>query len=114
ANEPESLEGLNWDMVSEPTYSQAPGVGSQVYPTYFSIVNSSKNKDAAMQAIQVLLSPEHQTYLARRGQMPVSSKEELRRELGQDTKFKDKNWKAVFYNKFAPIPYKSVLDVDLE
>jgi multiple sugar transport system substrate-binding protein len=114
ANEPESFDGLNWDMVSEPSYSQAPGISSQVYPTYFSIVSSSKKKDAALQAIQVLMSPEHQSYLARKGQMPVLNKEELKRELGQDTKFKDKNWKAVFHNKFAPIPYKSVLDVDLE
>lgn len=114
ANEPASFDGLNWDMVSEPYYSQAPGVSSQVYPTYFSIVSSSKKKDAAMQAIQVLLSPEHQSFLSRKGQIPVLDKAELKRELGQDTPFKDKNWQAVFHNKFAPIPYKSMYDVDLE
>lgn len=114
ANEPASFDGMNWDMVAEPTYSQAPGVSSQVYPTYFSIVTSSKKKDAAMQAIQVLLSPEHQSFLSRMGQIPVLDKPELKRELGQDTQFKDKNWQSVFHNKFAPIPYKSVYDVDLE
>lgn len=114
ANEPGPMSEMNWDMVSEPYYVERPGVSSQVYPTYFSIMSSSRHKDEAMQAIQVLISEEHQSFLSRQGQMPVHTDEQIKEVLGRDTPYPDKNWPSVFYNNYAEVPYKSVYDIDIE
>lgn len=51
--------------------------------------------------------------MARKGIMPVLKNEAIKKELGQDSIYKDKNWKAVFYNRFAPIPPKADYDAEL-
>ncbi|CAG7623439.1 hypothetical protein PAESOLCIP111_02522 [Paenibacillus solanacearum] len=111
---PDEIAPLNWDMVSLPTFSEMPGVGSQAYPTYFSVTAMSKNKEAAMEVIKFLGSDEYQTEMARKGTMPVLRDASIKKLLGQDTPFKDKNFNAVFHNKFAPISPKSVYDVSIE
>lgn len=114
ADQPDSFAQVNWDMVTEPYYAQAPGISSQVYPTYFSVTSQSKHRDEAMRAIEVLVSEEHQMFLSRMGQIPVLENEAIQSALGQDSPFKDKNWKAVFLHKPAAIPAKSKYDIDLE
>ncbi|TNJ63683.1 extracellular solute-binding protein [Paenibacillus hemerocallicola] len=114
ADQADQFAEVNWDMVTEPYYKERPGYSSQVYPTYFSVTSQSKHRDEAMQAISVLASEEHQLFLSRMGQIPVLENETIKKALGQESKFKDKNWKAVFLHKPAPIPYKSKHDIDLE
>ncbi|CAG7637901.1 ABC transporter substrate-binding protein [Paenibacillus allorhizosphaerae] len=111
---PDEIAPLNWDMVSLPTFSEMPGIGSQAYPTYFSVTAMSKNKEAAMEVIKFLGSDEYQTEMARKGTMPVLNNESIKKLLGQDTQFKDKNFNAVFHNKFAPISPKTIYDVSIE
>ena len=77
-------------------------------------MSSSRHKDEAMQAIQVLISEEHQSFLSRQGQMPVHTDEQIKEVLGRDTPYPDKNWPSVFYNNYAEVPYKSVYDIDIE
>lgn len=114
ANEPDRMTMIDWDMVSEPYYKEFPDVSSQVYPTYFSVTAASNHKDEAMHAIEVLMSAEHQTQLSRQGQMPVRMDQSVREVLGQDTPYPEKNWQAVFHNRYAEVPYKSMYDVDIE
>ncbi|GAA3413674.1 ABC transporter substrate-binding protein [Paenibacillus hodogayensis] len=95
---------LDWDMVSMPTFQDMPGIGSQSYPAYFGITKMAQNKEAAMEVLKYMVSDEFQTELARKGIMPVLKNEAIQKEMGKDSPFKDKNWGAVFYNKFAPIP----------
>ncbi|MEF3305979.1 hypothetical protein [Paenibacillus sp. GYB003] len=40
--------------------------------------------------------------------------EAVQKLYGSESKWKDKNLKAVFFNKFAPIPYKTIYDTGLE
>lgn len=109
-----TMAEVDWEMVTEPYYSELPGIASQVYPTYFSVTSQSKQRDAAMMAIEVLVSVEHQMFLSRQGQIPVLLNEEVQKSLGQDSVFKDKNWQAIFKQQAAPIPNKSMYDVELE
>ena len=108
------LSGINWDMVSFPTFKEAPGVGSQAYPTYFSVTRTAKYKDQAMNVIKFLISDEFQMEISRKGLMTILKDEKIRQAFGQDGPYKDKNLKAVFYNKFAPISPKTLYDADAE
>jgi multiple sugar transport system substrate-binding protein len=105
---------IKWDMVSMPTLKEAPGVGPQLYPIYFSVTSTGKHKDAAMEAIKYLTSDEIQMKLSRQGSMTVLKSTAIHQAYGQDSKFKDKNLKSVFYNKFAPIAPKTVYDAIAE
>jgi multiple sugar transport system substrate-binding protein len=107
---PEDYQKMNWDEVSLPTFSDLPKVGSQSYPTYFSVTNMSKHKDAAMDVITYLTTDEIQTKLSKIGVMPVLTNDSVKKVFGQDSAFKDKNLKAAFFNKFAPIAPKSDYD----
>src|SRR5690606_2238243 len=100
----ENLKEVNWDMVSWPTLDSNKGVGSQSYPSYFGITSVAKEKEAAMEVLKFMVSDEFQTQMARNGIMPVLKNEAIQKELGKDSFYKDRNWQAVFYNKFAPIP----------
>ncbi|MCZ8517833.1 extracellular solute-binding protein [Paenibacillus filicis] len=101
------LETMNWDMVSLPTFSEMPKVGSQFYPVVFSVTKTSNQKDAAMNVINYLVSDEYQSAASKNGQMTVLNNDKIKKEFGQDTKWKDKNVGALFYNKAAKINNKS-------
>jgi multiple sugar transport system substrate-binding protein len=107
---PDEYQSLNWDVVSLPTFKDKPGIGSQAYPTFFSVTSTSKFKDQATEVIKYLASDETQTRLSKIGVMPVINKDEIKKVYGQESKFKDKNLKTAFYNKFAPIPPKTKYD----
>ncbi|GAA4836204.1 hypothetical protein GCM10023310_12140 [Paenibacillus vulneris] len=108
------LSNLNWDMVSYPTFKELPGVGSQSYPTYFSITNTSKYKEQAMEVIKYLISVEFQTELSKKGIMTVLTDKNVQSVFGQAGYAKDKNLKSVFFNQFAPISPKTLYDAEAE
>lgn len=101
------LDSMNWDMVSLPTFKELPKVGSQYYPVVFSISKTSNQKEAAMKVISALVSEEYQSASSKKGQMTVLNNEKIKKEFGQETKWKDKNLGAVFYNNAAKINNKS-------
>lgn len=107
------LQEVNWDIVSLPDFKDQTGIGSQSYPSYFGITKMAENKDAAAQVLKYLVSDEFQAEQARKGIMPVLTDPLVTAELGKQSPYKDRNWKAVFYNKFAPIPEKAPYDADL-
>ncbi|MFE5318732.1 ABC transporter substrate-binding protein [Paenibacillus sp. NPDC056579] len=108
------LSSMNWDMVAYPTFKDLPGVGSQSYPTYFSITNISKQKERAMEVIKYLISQEFQMELSKKGIMTVLNDKAVQNAFGQEGYAKDKNLKSVFYNKFAPISPKTLYDAEAE
>ncbi|GAA3405379.1 ABC transporter substrate-binding protein [Paenibacillus hodogayensis] len=107
----QELKSLNWDIVSFPTVEK--GVGSQSYPVYFGMTNMVRNKEATMEVLKYMISEEFQTGMARKGIMPVLNDEAVKKEIGKESPYKDRNWKAIFYNKFAPIPAKGIYDAEL-
>lgn len=110
----DKFDKLNFDIVSPPAFSEQPGVGTQPYGVYMGVTSMSKNKGAAMEAIKHLLSEEVQTTYARNGRLPVLRSEKVRSNLGQDTKFKDINWQAVFASKLANVPFKGPYATSIE
>lgn len=109
----EQLKEVDWDIVSLPSFEDNPGVGSQINSINFGITSIAKNKDAAMEVLNYMTSEEFQTSLAKKGIMPVLKSESVRNALGQESVFKDKNFKAIFHNKPAPIPPKALYDAEL-
>lgn len=107
---PDDYSSMNWDMVALPTFEDHPGIGSQGYPTYFSITSISDNPDASMQVIKHLISKEVQIELAKTGVMPVLTDDEVIAAYGSESFFSDKNVGAAFYNQFAPISVKTKYD----
>ncbi|MDF2662335.1 MAG: extracellular solute-binding protein family 1 [Paenibacillus sp.] len=87
--------GINMDAVSMPEYKELPGIGSQLYPTYFSIINTSKKKEAAFQVLAYLTSEEWQLERAKQGFTPIVKSQAVRNAVGQDIPYlQGKNAKA--------------------
>lgn len=99
----EQLKAVNWDIVALPPLPGQPGIGSMAVPKLFGITSMAKDKDAAMIAIQYLLSDEHQKELARKGITPIVTTDSVKKELGKDSVYKDRNWNALVHYKFAPL-----------
>ncbi|MDF2720611.1 MAG: extracellular solute-binding protein family 1 [Paenibacillus sp.] len=99
----EGFGDFNWDAVSVPTYAKLPGIAPQASPTIFGIANVSKNKEAAMEVINHLVSEPFQIEVAKKGTLPVMKTTPVISAYGQETKFKDKNVKVIFTYKNAPI-----------
>ncbi|MFE5320685.1 ABC transporter substrate-binding protein [Paenibacillus sp. NPDC056579] len=101
----ESDPDLDWDMVAAPTFPDAQGVGYQPNTIYYFISNVNKKAEQAFQVVTELLSDEVQLQANKEGRPTILMDEKIRSSLGSGHKlFKDKNFKAVFYNKFAPMP----------
>jgi multiple sugar transport system substrate-binding protein len=111
---PKDMEKIDWDMVAFPTYKELNGVGSQATAVSMSITSIAKNKDAAMEVIKYITSVENQTAYSKKGVLSVLKDESVKAAFGLDSPFKDKNWKAVFYNKLAPMPYRSEYELLVE
>jgi multiple sugar transport system substrate-binding protein len=97
---------MNWDVVSLPSFSETPGVGSQPIPTYFYITNQSKKKDKAFEVISYLTSNEFQQFSTKQGKFTSLTDKTIRSTFGEDIPyFKGKNVKAMFPVKnAAPTP----------
>ncbi|TMV45175.1 extracellular solute-binding protein [Paenibacillus mesophilus] len=111
---PKDLEKIDWDMVALPTFKELSGVGAQASPVGLAITSMAQNKDAAMEVLKYILSKENQTAISKKGMIPVLTDESVKKVFSQDSPFKGKTWGAVFYNKLAPIPYKSVYELKIE
>lgn len=103
----EQLKTVNWDIVSLPEFPDQKGVGSMANPKLFGITSMAKDKDAAMIAIQYLLSDEHQQFLARKGYTPIVTSDTVKKELGKESFYKDRNWNALVHDKFAPLALRT-------
>lgn len=106
----QDMSGMNWEVVKYPTYEEAPGVGPQLYPSYFGVSSLSKNPDQAMEVIHFLLSDEFQSDWARKGNMPAVHSKELIATFAEDTYFKTKNVKNAFFVPYAPTAVKTTED----
>ncbi|WP_193556293.1 ABC transporter substrate-binding protein [Paenibacillus ginsengarvi] len=100
---PNDIGKVQWDLVSLPVLKEKPKVGSAATPFAMAVTSISKNKEAAIKAIDYLVSRDNQLDYSRRGIMPVINDEEVKKAYGKESDFKDKNWSAVFYNQYAPM-----------
>lgn len=94
---------LDWDMVSLPVFSELPESASQATGVYYGITSISENKDAAMEAIKFWVSDEFQTGMTRQGRLMSTRTGDVRKQLGVESPFPDKNWGAMTYHAFSPL-----------
>lgn len=110
---PQYVQNLDWDLVSLPVFKDKPKTGSMASAVVFAVTTMSKNKDAAMQAIKHLTSVEMQTEYSKRGMITILNDDGIKKQIGSESPFKDKNWKAVYYNELADLSRKSIYDAKL-
>ncbi|CAG7626662.1 ABC transporter substrate-binding protein [Paenibacillus allorhizosphaerae] len=99
----------SWDMVSMPTFKEAPGVGPQNYSTFMNISSTSKYKDQAFEILMALTSDEYQMNISKSGTLPIVRTPEVIKAFGQTAdaasgrNFRGKNVSAFFPQK-RPTP----------
>ncbi|MEF3302854.1 ABC transporter substrate-binding protein [Paenibacillus sp. GYB003] len=101
---------LNWDLVTYPTYKEAPGKAPQPYPTLFGITATSKFKDEAFQVLRHMLTEREQLSLSERAIIPVLKKDNVLQAFGTKSKYQGKNFKAIVGRTFSPIAEKTKYD----
>jgi multiple sugar transport system substrate-binding protein len=97
-------ETINWDMVSLPSFKEAPNTGSPMNSTIWGLTKQTRNKKAAMEVLAYLVSDENLLPLAKKGYLVPKITEPFIKNFGTEAKPANKNWKAVIYNKYAPFP----------
>ncbi|MBD2865038.1 ABC transporter substrate-binding protein [Paenibacillus oceani] len=104
---------LNWDMVTMPTFPQAPKKGLQVFGPVLYVSSTSKHKQEAFAILSHFLSDEVQLQRARGGEPPVLKNADIKKQFGADRDYlKGKNVGAFLANDIAPSP-ESVSKYDL-
>ncbi|MDF2721257.1 MAG: extracellular solute-binding protein family 1 [Paenibacillus sp.] len=107
------MKEMSWDLVSLPTFKEAPNVGPQTYPAYWGITKMARNPDAAMEVLKYMVSEEYQREMGRQGNLTVLNSQTVKDAFIKESEFKDHNLQAVFRNKNAPIPAKAEYDAEL-
>jgi multiple sugar transport system substrate-binding protein len=72
-------EGLNWDMVSYPTFKEAPGKGLEFNSHDMMISSTSKFPDAAFLAITALTGDEAQMQVSEKAMIPAAKDEKIKK-----------------------------------
>ncbi len=78
-------DGLNFDMVTMPTWPDLPDIGPATPPMLLSINPYSENKAAAWAVTEFLSTEEAQLNLARVGHPPTINRNEIVEQFGADT-----------------------------
>ncbi|CAG7625728.1 extracellular solute-binding protein [Paenibacillus allorhizosphaerae] len=97
--------GMNWDLVSYPTFKENPGVGPASGPWLMMICSQSKYKQEAFQVIQEIVGKENQMVIAKEGlKLPSLNDEELKKSFAANNPvMKQKNVQSIFKVKSAAI-----------
>lgn len=105
---PKNGATVNWDAVTYPTDKTKPGVGPQPQPVYFLIPSSSKHKDEAFLALEVLTSDEVQMEKSKQGSPTALKSKAIRDAYGAEApELKGRNAKAL-----NPATYAEAVPVD--
>ncbi|ULL17720.1 extracellular solute-binding protein [Paenibacillus sp. H1-7] len=92
----------SWDMVTMPTFKEAPGIGTQDYATYMNLSSTSKHKDQAFEILAALTSDSYQMKISKAGTLPIVRSSDVIQAFGQAAdpasgrNFKGKNVQAFF------------------
>ncbi|ULL16257.1 extracellular solute-binding protein [Paenibacillus sp. H1-7] len=98
-------EGLEWDMVTIPTFKEKPNTMNQSSSAYWFITNTNKNKDISFKIIAYLLSDEVQTdYATNLAGLPsIKAMDKAVKTFGQNVPaLKGKHVEAAYKYDLAP------------
>jgi multiple sugar transport system substrate-binding protein len=85
---------LNWDMVTYPTFKEAPGKGINMVLKLFAITAQSQHKEEAFQVISTVLSDEVQLAMVRSGRPSSLADPKFKQEFAKDLHLDGKNIQA--------------------
>lgn len=103
--EPATQAGLNWDLVQYPSFPENPNVFPSASTDVVMITNTSKNKEYALQVIDVLISEDLQMIRSKQGSLTVLKNEGIKQAFGQDLKYLEgKNLQSIFFSRPALTP----------
>ncbi|WP_079913816.1 ABC transporter substrate-binding protein [Paenibacillus sp. 32352] len=110
---PEAVKnGLNYDVVSLPSFPEAPNTGVQVEGGARMITTTSKHKDQAFLALSAMLTEDAQRLIARNGNSSILANSDINKDFGLDIEvLKGKNREAFIKNKNAK-PFPSITKYD--
>ncbi|MDF2724074.1 MAG: transporter substrate-binding protein [Paenibacillus sp.] len=80
----QTMKELNWDLVTYPQNSKAPGFGPRVDPNFLLIPNGAKNRDAAFKVMSVMLSDAVQRDMSHKLWMSVLTDQSIHNEFGKE------------------------------
>jgi multiple sugar transport system substrate-binding protein len=96
---------MKWDVVSVPTYADKPKMADQSSPWMYSILKTSKNKEAAFEVLSYLVSDEFLMMESKRGVRTPTTNDAIKKAFGADSPLlKGKNIGAYYYYPSAPSP----------
>ncbi|MDF2722315.1 MAG: family 1 extracellular solute-binding protein [Paenibacillus sp.] len=97
-------QGFNWDVVSLPTFKEAPGVGTQYFGAVMLASAANGKQDLATHVISLLTSAEVQIEGGSIIRFPTLKDPVVKASLGKGEKFLEvKNMKALYLNKIPPL-----------
>lgn len=110
--EPLRNEEIDWDMIALPTHPQAPTSGSPMNSTVWGLTSITRDKEAAMEVINYLVSDENLSEFAKVGYLVPKMSDEILSVFATEAVPANKNWNAILYNDFGKIagdrpPYSS-------
>jgi multiple sugar transport system substrate-binding protein len=95
------VNGLNWDMVTTPFFTQEPHGGIPPFHL-IQVTQAGKNPDMAFQVANYIVSDEIQTVRTRSGNMTSLNNPQIRKQFGLDLDvLKGKNIAAFFKNEIT-------------
>jgi multiple sugar transport system substrate-binding protein len=105
--------GFNWDIVSLPTFKQAPGAGTSYFGAAWAISALNGKQDLAAHIITLMTSKEVQIEGGSLIRYPTLKDPEVKNSLGKGEAFLEvKNMKALYINKIpeaqTPTKYDSM------
>lgn len=96
-------QGFNWDIVSLPTFKEAPGVGTQYSGALWAISSANGKQELAAHIISLLTSAEVQIEGGGLVRFPTLKDQVVKDSLGKGDSFlQSKNMKALQINKIPP------------
>ncbi|RKN86075.1 ABC transporter substrate-binding protein [Paenibacillus ginsengarvi] len=78
---------LNWDMVTYPSFPEAPATGTAIDEHFMLITTNSKYKDEALKVIMTITSDEVQKDMVQNGKNTVLKDEKIKAEFGKNLPF---------------------------
>jgi len=97
--------GLNWDLVTMPTYSSGPKTGIQPAVVGLFVSGRSQNKDEAFKVVANLVSDEVQQQRSKIGEPSVLKNSDIKKTFGSEMPhFNGRNFVAFVSSAPAPMP----------
>jgi multiple sugar transport system substrate-binding protein len=104
-------QGVNWDVVSYPSFKDKPNTGRNVDIQSLLISSTTKHKDAAFAVIDLLTSEAAQINVTRTGRLAAMNAPEIEKQYAADLNtFKGKNIAGIFKSKPAALAPPSDYD----